>query len=130
MLLIPTIGFGLLKVQPMGDPGDSVRLLLTVMSMVAGLGLLTLRLSVQSRELERADAQMRLLAAATEQTADLILITDAHPDHLGAKAILHARPAVQIHARHCVSLLDRPKPMGERGRNAILRREVARMQET
>ena len=48
----------------------------------------------------------------------------------GAKTILHARPAVQIHARHCVSLLDRPKPMGERGRNAILRREVARMQET
>jgi two-component system NtrC family sensor kinase len=76
VLLIPTIGFGLLKAQPMGDPGDSVRLLLTVMSMVAGLGLLTLRLSVQSGELERADAQMRLLAAATEQTADLILITD------------------------------------------------------
>jgi PAS domain S-box-containing protein len=77
VLLIPTIGFGLLRVQPIGDPGDSVRLLLTIMSMVAGLGLLTLRLSVQSGELARADAQMRLLAAATEQTADLILITDA-----------------------------------------------------
>src|SRR5262249_35883405 len=35
----------------------------------------TLRLSVQSGELQRADAQMRLLAAATEQTGDLILIT-------------------------------------------------------
>jgi PAS domain S-box-containing protein len=75
VLLIPTIGFGLLGAQPMGDPGDSVRLLLTTLSMVAGLGLLTLRLSVQSGELQRADAQMRLLAAATEQTADLILIT-------------------------------------------------------
>jgi two-component system NtrC family sensor kinase len=77
VFLIPTIGFGLLRVQHLGDPGDSVRLLLTIMSMVAGLGLLTLRLSVQSGELARADAQMRLLAAATEQTADLILITDS-----------------------------------------------------
>jgi PAS domain S-box-containing protein len=77
VLVIPTIGFGLLRVQPMGDPGDSVRLLLTIMSMVAGLGLLTLRLSVESGQLQRADAQMRLLAAATEQTGDLILITDS-----------------------------------------------------
>jgi two-component system NtrC family sensor kinase len=46
--------------------------------MVAGLGILTLRLSVQSGELERADARIRLLAAATEQTADLILITRAN----------------------------------------------------
>jgi PAS domain S-box-containing protein len=78
VLLIPTIGFGLLGAQPIGDPGDSVRLLLTTLSMVAGLGLLTLRLSVQSGELQRADAQMRLLAAATEQTGDLILITRAN----------------------------------------------------
>ena len=46
--------------------------------MVAGLGVLTLRLSVQSGELQRADARLRLLAAATEQTADLILITRAN----------------------------------------------------
>lgn len=75
VLLIPLIGFGLLRVQPIGDPGDSVRLLLTELAMVAGLGVLTLRLSVQSGELQRADARVRLLAAATEQTADLILIT-------------------------------------------------------
>ena len=77
VFLIPLIGFGLLRVQPLGDPGDSVRLLLTVLAMVAGLGILTLRLSAQSGELERADARLRLLAAATEQTADLILITRA-----------------------------------------------------
>jgi PAS domain S-box-containing protein len=75
VLFIPMIGFGLLGVQPIGDPGDSVRLLLTTLAMVAGLGVLTLRLSVQSGELQRADARVRLLAAATEQTADLILIT-------------------------------------------------------
>jgi two-component system NtrC family sensor kinase len=75
VLLIPIIGFGLLRVQTLGEPGDSFRLLLTVLSMVAGLGLLTLRLSMQSGELQQADAKLRLLAAATEQTADLILIT-------------------------------------------------------
>ncbi len=77
VFLIPAIGFGLLKVQPLGDPGDSFRLLLTVLAMIAGLGLLTLRLSAQSGELQRADARLRLLAAATEQTADLILISRA-----------------------------------------------------
>jgi len=91
VLLIPTIGFGLLGAAPIGDPGDSVRLLLTTLSMVAGLGLLTLRLSVQSGELQRADAQMRLLAAATEQTGDLILITRSNGvfEH-GNDAAIHA----------------------------------------
>jgi PAS domain S-box-containing protein len=78
VFLIPAIGFGLLRIQPIGDPGDSVRLLLTTLTMVAGLGVLTLRLSVESGELQRADARLRLLAAATEQTADLILITRAN----------------------------------------------------
>ena len=77
VLLIPLIGFGLLRVQPTrrsrrllppaaDDDGDG-----------RGPGVLTLRLSVQSGELQRADARLRLLAAATEQTADLILITRA-----------------------------------------------------
>jgi PAS domain S-box-containing protein len=75
VLVIPIIGFGLLRVQPLGDPADSVRLLLTTIATVAGLGLLTIRVSIQSGELQRADARLRLLAAATEQTRDLILIT-------------------------------------------------------
>jgi PAS domain S-box-containing protein len=75
VLAMPVIGFGLLRVQPLGDPGDSIRLLLTTIATVAGLGLLAVRVSMQSGELQRADARLRLLAAATEQTADLILIT-------------------------------------------------------
>ena len=75
--LIPLVGFGLLRVQPIGDAGDSVRLLLTTLATVTGLGVLTLRLSMQSGELQRADARLRMMAAATEQTADLILITGA-----------------------------------------------------
>jgi PAS domain S-box-containing protein len=74
-LLIPLAGFGLLHVQPIGDAGDSVRLLLTTLATVAGLGVLTLRMSMQSGELQRSDARVRMMAAATEQTADLILIT-------------------------------------------------------
>jgi PAS domain S-box-containing protein len=73
--LIPLVGFGLLHVQPIGDAGDSVRLLLTTLATVAGLGVLTLRMSMQSGELQRSDARVRMMAAATEQTADLILIT-------------------------------------------------------
>src|SRR5688572_1596022 len=73
--LIPLIGFGLLRLQPIGDAGDSVRLLLTTLATVAALGVLTLRLSLQSGELQRSDARVRMMAAATEQTADLILIT-------------------------------------------------------
>jgi two-component system NtrC family sensor kinase len=75
--LIPLVGFGLLRVQPIGEAGDSVRLLLTTLATVTGLGVLTLRLSVQSGELQRSDARVRMMAAATEQTADLILITNA-----------------------------------------------------
>jgi PAS domain S-box-containing protein len=78
VFLIPLIGFGLLRLQPLGEPGDSVRLLLTTLAMVGSLGVLTLRLSVQSDELQRADARVRLFAAATEQTADMILITRAN----------------------------------------------------
>jgi PAS domain S-box-containing protein len=77
VLLIPLIGYGLLRLQPLGEPGDSFRVLLTTMTTVAGLGLLTLRLSMQGTELQRTDARLRLLAAATEQTGDLILITKA-----------------------------------------------------
>ncbi len=77
VLLIPLIGYGLLRLQPLGEPGDSFRVLLTTMTTVAGLGLMTLRLSMQGTELQRTDARLRLLAAATEQTGDLILITRA-----------------------------------------------------
>jgi PAS domain S-box-containing protein len=78
VFLIPLIGYGALNLQPLGDATDSFRALLTGLMTVAGLGLLTLRLAAQGGELQRAGARMRLLAAATEQTGDLILITRAN----------------------------------------------------
>ena len=75
VFIVPIIGYGTIFIYPLGGSGDSLRAMLTGLVTVAGLGLLTLRLATQGTELQRADAQMRLLAAATEQTADLILIT-------------------------------------------------------
>jgi PAS domain S-box-containing protein len=78
VFLIPLIGYGSLYIQPLGGAGDSFRALLTGLMTVAGLGLLTLRLAAQGGQLQRADARMRLLAAAIEQTGDHILITRAN----------------------------------------------------
>jgi PAS domain S-box-containing protein len=77
VFLIPLIGYGTLYLQPLDGTNDSFRALLTSVMTVAGLGLLSLRLAAQGGELQRAGARMRLLAAATQQTGDLILITRA-----------------------------------------------------
>lgn len=78
VLLIPLIGYLALWFQPLGGNGDAFRALLTALLTVTGLGFLTLRLSLQADELQRVDARLRLLAAATEQTQDLILITQSN----------------------------------------------------
>jgi PAS domain S-box-containing protein len=78
VFLIPLIGYSVLNLQPLDSAVDAFRALLTGVMTVAGLGLLTLRLASQGTELQRADARLRLLAAATAQTADLILITRAN----------------------------------------------------
>ena len=74
-LLIPLIGYGVLNLESVGETVDSVRLFVTSLSTVVGLGIVTLRLAAQGGELQRADARLQLLAAATEHTGDLILIT-------------------------------------------------------
>ena len=77
VFLVPLIGYGFLFVSPIGGTGDSVRALVTGLMTVGGLGLLTLRLSAQGGELQRADERLRLLATAIEQTGDAIIITRA-----------------------------------------------------
>ncbi len=74
VFLVPLIGYGVLYWRG-GGPGDDFLTLLTGLMTVAGLGILTLRLAAQGGELQRMDARKRLLAAATEQAGDLILIT-------------------------------------------------------
>ena len=77
VLLIPAIGYGMILFEPLGAPTDSFRSLLTGVTTVGGLGLLTIRLAAQRGALQRSDSRLRLLAAATERTADMILITRA-----------------------------------------------------
>jgi two-component system NtrC family sensor kinase len=74
-LLIPLIGYGVLNLVSLGETVDSFRMFLTSLATVAALGLVTLRLAAQGGELQRADEKLQLLAAATEHTGDLILIT-------------------------------------------------------
>ena len=96
-LLIPLIGYGVLNLESAGDTVDSIRLFLTSLTTVVGLGIVTLRLAAQGTELQRADARLQLLAAATEHTGDL------DPDH-AARRDVRARerrvpPRVRLHAR-------------------------------
>ena len=96
--------------QPLGAADDSFRALLTSVMTVAGLGLLTLRLAAQGGELQRADARMRLLAAATEQTGDLILITRAdgtfeHANDAFVRALGYSRE--QLARLDYIELLER-----------------------
>jgi PAS domain S-box-containing protein len=85
-LLIPLVGYGVLNIESLGEPVDSFRLFLTSLATVGALGLVTLRLASQGTELKRADARLQLLAAATEHTGDLILITrpDGRFEHANA----------------------------------------------
>jgi two-component system NtrC family sensor kinase len=89
VLLIPLLGYTLVQISPLGEAADAFRVLLTTMATVAGLGFLTLRFSVQSGELQRADERLRLLAAVVEQTGDIILITrpDARIEHANIAAV-------------------------------------------
>lgn len=78
VVLIPLVGYGWLLVQPLRSDLDSMRALMTGVLTIAGIGALSLRLASQGTELVQADSRLRLLAAATEQTADLILIVRAN----------------------------------------------------
>jgi len=113
LLAVPLVGYGLLRVQPLGDPGDSFRVLLTTMTIICGVGLLTLRLTVQRTELQRADARVKLLAAATEQTADLILITRGdgtfeHANDACLRALGYKR--TELVGMNLAALLDSANP--------------------
>jgi PAS domain S-box-containing protein len=108
--LIPLVGYATLYIQPLGGTGDAFRALLTGLMTVAGLALLAIRIAVQGSELQRADSRMRLLAAATEQTGDLILITRAngefeHANDAFVRAVGYSRP--ELSALKLADLLER-----------------------
>lgn len=77
VLLIPMVGIAARGAGDATEAAISFRALLTGIATVFGILLLTLRLVFQRDQLQRLDRRARLLAAATEQTADLILIVRA-----------------------------------------------------
>ena len=108
-LLIPLIGYSVLNLESGGDTVDSIRLFLTSVATVVGLGIVTLRLAGQGSELQRADARLQLLAAATEHTGDLILITrpDGAFEHANAaflRALGYTRD--ELATRNFVDLIE------------------------
>jgi PAS domain S-box-containing protein len=110
VLAIPLIGYGWLQIASVGPAGDSFRALVTSLTTVMGLGLLTLRIAAQRDELRSADTKLKLLAAATEHTADHILITDvdgriAHANEAFVRALGYARQ--ELAALHFTDLSDR-----------------------
>jgi PAS domain S-box-containing protein len=135
VFLIPLIGYGSLQAISVGPTGDSFRALITSLMTVAGIALLTLRLATQRAELQRADARIRLLAAATEQSGDLILIIRAdgrfeHANDAFLRAVGCARADLST-----VSLVDLTEPQldrtpadttGEAARRGIWRGTVTR----
>ena len=86
VLLIPAIGYGVRYYEPMGDPIDGLRDLLTAFATVVGVVLLSARLASQRTEVRRADARARLLAAAVEQTDSLVMVVrqDGAIEHANA----------------------------------------------
>ena len=108
-LLIPLVGYSVLSLESGGDTVDSIRLFLTSLTTVVGLGIVTLRLAGQGSELQRADARLQLLAAATEHTGDLILITrpDGSFEHANTaflRALGYTRD--ELTARNFVDLIE------------------------
>jgi two-component system NtrC family sensor kinase len=125
-LLIPLVGYGVLNLESVGEPVDSFRLFLTSLTTVAGLGLVTLRLAAQGGELQRVDARLQLLAAATEQTDEMILITrpEGTFEHANA-AFLHAF-GYSRHELMSLNFVDLIEPGMDRAREDILTEVKAR----
>jgi PAS domain S-box-containing protein len=81
LLSVPIVGYGLRHLMPSGEPVDTLRDIATVCTLVAGIGLVLVRLRVEQRFAEQANQRLRLLATACEQAGDLVIIV-GHDSHV------------------------------------------------
>jgi PAS domain S-box-containing protein len=86
LCLVPLIGFGGRYFMPLPEPLERYRELITGLTLAFGLALAMVRAGVERRALRYADRQIRLLAAACEQSDELIVI-------VRTGAIRYANPA-------------------------------------
>ncbi|MBI4485889.1 MAG: PAS domain S-box protein [Acidobacteria bacterium] len=71
---VPLIGFGGRYLLPLPEPFERYREVATITTLVFGLVMAMVRNGVERRALRYAERQIRLLAAACEQSDELILI--------------------------------------------------------
>jgi len=74
LLSVPIVGYGLRHLMPLGEPVDTMRDVATAGTLVAGIGLVLVRLRVEQRLAEQANQRLGLLATACEQAGDLVII--------------------------------------------------------
>jgi len=72
--IVLLVGYGAHVAFPLGAPADGFRDLLTAVTVLALGAVLAARFGVQHAQLREAGARVRLLAAAMQQTGDMILI--------------------------------------------------------
>lgn len=74
LAVLPVIGYGTRYLFPLGDPLDRDREIVTTVMLVSGLVMVMVRNVVERRALRYADRQVRLLAAACEQSDEPVVI--------------------------------------------------------
>jgi len=76
LLAVPIVGYGSVSMLSLGPEIDRMRELATAFTLVAGIGLIMLRLRVERRAAEQAGQRVRLLATACEQAGELVVIVE------------------------------------------------------
>jgi PAS domain S-box-containing protein len=74
ILAVPVVGYGLRYLMPLGPAVDRLRDFATAFTLVAGIGLVILRMRIEQRAAEHANERVRLLATACEQAGELIIV--------------------------------------------------------
>jgi PAS domain S-box-containing protein len=74
LLAVPIIGYGSGIVMPLDPRVERLRQIATAFTLVGGIALVMVRLRVERAAAEQANQRVRLLAAACEQAAELVVI--------------------------------------------------------
>src|SRR5262249_12118524 len=74
LTVVPIVGYGSNTMMPVGDAVGRMREIATAFTLVAGVGLVLMRLRIEQRATSRANARGRLLATACEQAGELIVV--------------------------------------------------------